>query len=326
MTTINIIEYNEQEYKEYHLEDVSQIKNKSDTNLNRWIDIETIAEPKPIEFLASTFNFHPLLIEDIVSSTHRPKLDDYEDYIFIVAKMLTYDSINRKIKTEQIRFILGEDYLITIQEKEGDVFDKIRDKLKGNKGKIRKQKPDYLLYSLLDSIVDNYFTIIETIGEDVERIESHLISDNSTNSLRNIYKIKRELIQIRKAVWPIREVISKLERVENNLIHSTTLLYVRDIYDHCVQIIETVESHREVVSSLLDIYLSSTSNKLNAVMKVLTIISTIFMPLSFIVGLYGMNFKYMPELDWHYGYFTVIGTCLTISIVMLIYFKKKKWL
>lgn len=326
MTTINIIEYNERDCHQFRYDDVNEIKRHSDQSVNRWIDIEIDADDKSIESLATTFDLHPLLVEDILSLDHRPKLDDYDDYIFIVAKMLTYDHVNRKIKTEQIRFVLGEDYLITIQEKEGDVFDKIRDKLKGNKGKIRKLKPDYLLYSLLDSIVDNYFAIIETIGEDVERIESHLITDNSNNSLKNIYKMKRELIHIRKAVWPIREVISKLERVENDLIQPTTLLYVRDIYDHCVQIIETVESHREVVSSLLDIYLSSTSNKLNAVMKVLTIISTIFMPLSFIVGLYGMNFRYMPELDWHYGYFAVLGICISISVVMLFYFKKRRWL
>lgn len=325
---IQIIHYNAQMYDEKLLSKIELCYDYRDTAAITWINIEKSDNIQEINKLANHYNLHPLLLEDIISHDQRPKLDDYDNHIFLILKMLHYNEHTNKIDAEQISLVLGKNYVISVQEvdKEGDVFDPVREKLRGNKGKVRRMGPDYLLYSLIDMVVDNYFKIIERIGERVEEIESNLITDPTTQSLRKLYSLKRELIYLRKAVWPLREVVGKLERLDSDIVKDSTVLYIKDVYDHTVQVIETIESYRDVLAGLLDIYLSSISNKLNAVMKVLTIISTIFMPLSFIVGLYGMNFKYMPELEWKYGYFAVMALCLSVSFVMIMFFRRKRWL
>jgi magnesium transporter len=209
---------------------------------------------------------------------------------------------------------------------EGDVFDPIRDRIRNGKGRIRKMGADYLAYALLDSIVDNYFIIMEKLGERIEFLEEELVTHPTAETLRVIHQLKREMIFLRKAVWPLREVVGGLERGESSLLKEATRIYLRDVYDHTIQVIDTIETYRDMISGMLDIYLSSISNRLNAVMKVLTIIATIFMPLTFIAGIYGMNFKFMPELEWRWGYPAVWLVVVFIGISMLIYFKKKRWL
>lgn len=323
-----VIFYSESIFEEKKFTELEDCLLYKELQGNLWINIESNKHVEIIESLSKKFRLHPLTIEDIFSVDQRPKLDDYEDQIFIVIKMLSYDEATNTIETEQLSLILGKNYLVSIQEsdKEGDVFNSIREKLRGSKGKIRKMGADYLLYSLIDMVVDNYFNIIEKIGEKVEEIESNLITDPTSQTLRRLYALKRELVYLRKSVWPLREVIAKLERLDSDLVQDATVLYIKDVYDHTVQVIETIESYRELLAGLLDIYLSSISNRLNSVMKVLTIISTIFMPLSFVVGLYGMNFEYIPELKWQYGYYMVIGICCLISLGMLYFFRKRRWI
>lgn len=325
---IHIIHYNEEIFDEKKFSKIEECYPYKDTKAITWINVEGADEISEIEKLGTHYGLHPLLLEDIVSNDQRPKVDDYENHIFLVIIMLDYDKLKNEIVSEQISFVLGKNYVISFQEtgKDGDVFGMIRDKLRLNKGKVRRLGADYLMYSLLDLIVDHYFDTIEKIGEHIEEIESRLITDPTTQTLRRLYALKREMIFVRKAVWPLREVVGKLERLDSNLVQDNTVLYIKDVYDHTVQVIETIESYRDILAGLLDIYLSSISNKLNAVMKVLTIISTIFMPLSFIVGIYGMNFEHMPELKWKYGYFMVIGVCLCVSGTMLMFFRRRKWL
>ncbi len=256
----------------------------------------------------------------------RPKMEDFENFLFIVLKMFQYDENETQTKTEQISLIIGSNYLISFQEDEGDVFDLIRERIRTDRGRIRKMGSDYLAYSLIDAIVDNYFTVLEKIGESIEDIEDELIKNPTPEILQKIHTLKRELIFLRKSVWPLRELISRLERWESQLIDKSIDIYLRDVYDHTIQVIDALETFRDMLSGMLDIYLTSASNRMNEVMKVLTIIATIFIPLTLVAGIYGMNFKYMPELDSPWGYPMVYVVMLIISLVMLIYFRRKKWL
>lgn len=240
--------------------------------------------------------------------------------------MFQYDENETQTKTEQISLIIGSNYLISFQEDEGDVFDLIRERIRTDRGRIRKMGSDYLAYSLIDAIVDNYFTVLEKIGESIEDIEDELIKNPTPEILQKIHTLKRELIFLRKSVWPLRELISRLERWESQLIDKSIDIYLRDVYDHTIQVIDALETFRDMLSGMLDIYLTSASNRMNEVMKVLTIIATIFIPLTLVAGIYGMNFKYMPELDSPWGYPMVYVVMLIISLVMLIYFRRKKWL
>jgi magnesium transporter len=254
-------------------------------------------------------------------------MEIYGDYIYIVVKMLYGSDPNRLVEAEQVSLILGSNFVISFQEgKEGDVFNPVRERIRSGKGLIQKMGSDYLAYSLIDTIVDNYFLILESLGERIELLEEELVAHPTATTLHGIQKFKNEMIFMRRVVWPLREVISGLGRKESPLIKETTEIYLRDVYDHTVQVMDAIEVYREMLSGMLDIYLSSVSNRLNSVMKVLTIIATIFMPLTFIAGIYGMNFKYMPELEWRWGYPTIWLIVMIIGISMLIYFKKKKWL
>ncbi|HXA01325.1 MAG TPA: magnesium/cobalt transporter CorA [Cytophagaceae bacterium] len=293
-----------------------------------WINIDGIRNHKMLEKIGAKYNLHPLLLEDISCNEQRPKLDVYDEHIFIVVKMLKFDTEEKGIIDEQVSFVLGKNYVLSFQEedKKGDVFNPNRERLKGHKGKIRKSGADYLLYTLLDTIVDNYFIILEGIGGRIEELEDDLIADPSPKRLKVLYGLKREMIYLRKSVWPLREVINKMEKGETELLLPATQIFIRDVYDHTIQVIDTVESYRDVLASMVDIYMSSISNRMNSVIKVLTIISTIFIPLTFVAGVYGMNFDYMPELKWKYGY-PVVWIFMIVSVgFMLMYFKKKKWL
>ena len=256
-----------------------------------------------------------------MSIGQNPKLEDFEKYLFIVLKAIAYNQNSKTIEIEQQSFIIGPNYVISFQETEGDTFENIRDRIRSAKGKIRKMGADYLVHGLMDSIIDNYFTILSVMGEEIEVIEEQLVKDPEPEVLSQINALKRNLIFLRKSVWPLREVISGMQRNDSKLIKTTTMAYLRDIYDHTIQVIDTIETFRDMASGMVDVYLSSLSNRTNDVMKVLTIIATIFIPLTFITGLYGMNFDFIPELHafaW--------GIMIVISAVMLIYFRKRKWI
>jgi len=249
-----------------------------------------------------------------------------DKYIYVVLRMLSLAPDNSMFSSEQVSMILADNYIITFQEQVGDVFEQIRDRIRKDKGRIRKMGCDYLVYALMDSIVDNYFLILESFGETIESIEEELIADPDKKILSKIHTTKRELILLRKSVWPLRELINAFERSESDLIDDTITVFLRDVYDHTIQIIDTVESYRDMVSGMIDLYLSSLSNKMNEVMKVLTIIATLFIPLTFVAGIYGMNFENMPELKWKFGYLGVWMIMTAVTLVMLFYFKRKKWL
>jgi magnesium transporter len=326
--TITIINYDANNLTETVVSDIEGCFSYTNNASVTWINIEGVQRHDIIEKLGKHYGLHQLMLEDISSSDQRPKLDDYDDHIFIILKMLSYNEEEKKVIAEQVSLVLGNNYVISFQEegKMGDVFNPNRERLRSNKGKIRKSGADYLLYTLVDTVVDNYFIILETIGERVEQLEGKLIADPTPERLKTLYGLKREMINLRKSVWPLREVISKMEKGESELIKPSTQVFIRDVYDHTIQVIDTVESYRDVLASMVDIYMSSISNRMNSVMKVLTIISTIFIPLTFVAGVYGMNFDYMPELKWKFGYPAVWIFMIVMVGFMLVYFRRKKWL
>lgn len=324
---ITLIDYDEVNFQEQEVKTVDQCIPFRETTTVTWINVEGVHQVEVIEKLGSCFGLHPLVLEDILNTDQRPKMEIYGDYVYIVLKMLYGSDPNRLVEAEQVSLILGSNFVISLQEgKEGDVFNPVRERIRNSKGLIRKMGSDYLVYSLIDTIVDHYFLILERLGESVELLEEELVVDPSTPTLQKIQKFKNEMIVVRRMVWPLREVVSALGRRESPLIQETTEIYLRDVYDHIVQVIDTIEVYREMLSGMLDIYLSSISNRLNSVMKVLTIIATIFMPLTFIAGIYGMNFKYMPELEWRWGYPAVWLLVVVIGLLMLVFFKRKRWL
>jgi magnesium transporter len=323
---ITIIDYDEEQFQEKEVETIDEVFPFSDKSTATWINLDGIHQVDSIEKIGKHFKIHPLVLEDIMNTGQRPKMEDFNNYLFLVLKMLSYDEEENETKTEQVSLILSSNYVISFQESEGDVFDPIRERIRTDRGRIRKMGVDYLAYSLIDAIVDNYFMVLEKIGEKIEDIEDELVKNPTPEVLHTIHRLKRELIFLRKSVWPLREVISRLERWESPLIDKSIDIYLRDVYDHTIQVIDALETFRDMLSGMLDIYLSSVSNRMNEVMKVLTIIATIFIPLTLVAGIYGMNFKYMPELDWVWGYPMVYTVMLAVSAVMLVYFRRKKWL
>jgi magnesium transporter len=324
---ITVIDYKDDQFQEREAASLEVCFPFKDTESVTWINVEGIHRPDIIEKLGQCYGLHPLVLEDIMATDQRPKMEVFGDYLFIVLKMITYNENNGGLEIEQVSLILGRNFVLSFQEgKAGDVFDPIRERLRTGKGRIRKMGADYLVYAQMDSIVDNYYSVMEKLGEEIELIEDELVTDPTPAPLRVIHRLKRDMIFLRKSVWPLREVISGLERGESPLVTDSTGIYLRDVYDHTIQVIDTIETFRDMLSGMLDIYLSSVSNRLNSVMKVLTVIATIFMPLTFIVGLYGMNFKYMPELEWRWGYPVVLVVMVAIAAWMLVLFKRKKWL
>ena len=323
---INIIDYDEEHLQEKEVRSIEECSYYKDKPTITWINIDGVHEIKVIEEIGKHFNLHPLILEDIVDTDQRPKIKDFGDYIFIILKMLYCDKKGNAIKVEQVSLILGKNYIISFQEREGDVFSFIRERIRNNIGRIRKLGADYLAYSLIDAIVDNYFTIIEKLDEEIENLEDKVIIQPNPSNVQAIHKLKRDLIFLRKSVWPLREVISFLEKGESPLVLESTNIYLRDVYGHTIQVMDTVETLRDIISGILDIYLSSINTRMNEIMKMLTIIATIFIPLTFITGIYGMNFQYMPEIKWFWGYPAVLLGMSIIGIVMVIYFKRKKWM
>ncbi len=324
-TEISIIDYDPENYQEIQIKNVEECFVYKDKSTVSWINIMGLSNTDVIERIGKGFNLHPLVIEDVLNIHQRPKLEDYRDYIFIVLKMLTYNDKSHEVESEQVSIIPGNNLVLTFQEKGGDVFEPIRTRIRNDKGVIRKKGADYLVYALIDVIVDNYFVILEQIGEEIEGLEEKVLVEPSPKVVQRIHRLKRNLINLRKSIWPLRETLGNFEKMESSLFKSSSL-YFRDIYDHTIQIIDTVETFRDMASGLLDVHLSSISNRMNEIMKMLTIIATIFIPLTFIAGIYGMNFKYIPELEWKWGYPLILIVMLGVGVTMMIYFKKKKWL
>ena len=322
----SVIQYNENFFEELFPKDPEEIIRLIDTSKNvLWINVDGIHDAEVIETLCSKLLVHKLTMEDVLSVGQRPKLDEHPEYLHAVIKMFMIDEDNTIID-EQISFILHKNILISFQEKQGDVFDAVRKRIQEGKGYIRKRKSDYLLYALIDSVVDHYFVILENLGELIESIEMELLENPTKQTLNKLHTIRRETLELRRSVYPLREVISRLEKIDESIINPEVRVFIRDLYDHTIQVIDTIEVMRESALALMDLYMNSISNKLNEIMKVLTIMASIFIPLTFVAGVYGMNFVNMPELEWHYGYYLILGFMLLMVVGMLGYFKSKKWL
>lgn len=290
-----------------------------------WINFDGIHDVKVIEEIGNHYSIDMLVLEDIVNSTQRPKIEDYTDYVHIVLKMLTCNSRTNEIESEQVSFVFNSKMVLSFQEKNTDDFETVRDRIRKN-GKIRRMGTDYLVYSLLDYIIDNYFLVLEKTGEKIELLEDEVLTSSSKDTIKKIHELKREIIAIKKLVWPMRDILGILIKPENEFINESLIMYLRDAYDHIMEIIETIEAYKDFMAGLHDIYLSNISQRMNEIMKVLTLISTIFIPLTFLAGLYGMNFKNMPELELRYGYYVLLFIMLVLALGMIKYYRKKKWL
>lgn len=324
-TIITIVDYDENTIQEKRTNFVEESFPFKNSPTKSWINVDGVHQVDILEKIGKHFDIHPLVLEDIAHIGQRPKVEEYASYIFIELNMIFFHESKVELESDQISFVLGNNFLLTFQEKERDIFHPIRERLRSENLRIRKLGVDYLLYSLIDMVVDNYFVVLEKMGEKLEELEETVMSRPTNKTLHLINQTKREMIALRKSVWPAREVISELYRSESPLINDTTDVYFRDVYDHTVQVMDTIENYRDIISGIQEIYLSSISIKTNEVMKVLTVISTIFIPLTFIVGIYGMNFRNMPELNWDWAYFAVMGIMFVIAVGMLFYFKRKKW-
>jgi magnesium transporter len=322
---ITVIDYDASRYEEKQINLVEECFPYRDTSTVTWINIDGLNDTRTIEEIAQCYSIHPLILKDLQNTGQRPKMQDLESYLYLTIKMMTIDDKTQEISIEHVSMIMGSTYLISFQENVGDVFDPVRERIR-REGRIRKFGPDYLVYALIDDIVDNYFLVMETLEERVEDLEEELVVNATPQSLSKLNKLKKEMIHLRKAVWPLREMISALDREDSPLIRAETRIYFRDVYDHIIQVIDTLETFRDMVSGMIDIYLSSLSYRMNEIMKVLTLIATIFIPLTFVAGVYGMNFDYMPELRHPYGYFMVWGVMIGVVVVMLVYFRKRQWI
>ncbi|NCO59805.1 MAG: magnesium and cobalt transport protein CorA [Deltaproteobacteria bacterium CG_4_8_14_3_um_filter_51_11] len=323
---LTVIKFNPDSLHEVELVKPFNLESCIEGDTVSWINFCGIHDIATVAALGERLSIHPLVLEDIVNTRQRPKVEIYEGYIYIVLKMLSYDRVEARLDSEQVSLIMGPGYVVTFQERPGDVFDPVRQRLRAGRGRIRGSGPDYLTYALMDVIVDNYFIALEAIEDQIEGIEDELFSKPSSRLVATIHNLKRVMIVLRKAVWPLREILLGLERGESDVIKTSTVPYFRDVYDHSIQVIDTVESLRDVLSGYLDIYLTSVSNRMNEIMKVLTIMATIFIPLTFIAGIYGMNFDFMPELKWPWAYPALWGVMLVIGGGMIWIFRRKKWL
>jgi magnesium transporter len=291
-----------------------------------WYTVDGVHNVEILKTLGENFGLHPLVVEDIGNTTQRPKLEAFDQYYFLAAKMISYDAKTARVQTEHISLVYGEGFVLLFLQDPGDLFAPIRQRIESGKGRIRSNGADYLVYAIIDAVVDYYFHVLEEVGERLEKLEDEVVVRPTISTLRAIHHMKRELIALRRSIWPMREVVNVMVRDESSFVSSGVKIFLRDLYDHTVHVIDSVETMRDIITGTLDIYLSSVSNRLNEVMKVLTVMSSIFIPLTFIVGIYGMNFHYMPELEWHWGYPAVWVAMISISISLMMLFKRKKWI
>ena len=323
---IDVVRFSSQALLEQQVDSLSDALALQDSTQSLWLNINGLHDTQLISRIGDHFHIHALTLEDILNTVQRPKVETFDRYIYIVLNMLQYDADTNKVASEQLSLILTENALISFQESKGDVFDSVRERLRSGSGRIRKAGCDYLAYALIDAVVDHYFSILEQAGSLIDEIEEDILDVDHSAALQDLHDLRREILHLRKQIWPLREVINLLSRETTKLIQTDTTLFLRDVYDHTIQVIETIESYRDLLAGLTDLYISIGSNRMNEVMKVLTIISTIFIPISFIAGVYGMNFKRMPELDWAWGYPMVWAVMVVVVVMLLFYFKHKRWL
>jgi magnesium transporter len=323
---LHILDYNATDFTEKDVETISESLQFKEKPTVTWLNVTGVHDETIIHDIGEKFEIHPLVLEDIANTTQRPKMEDHDNYLFVIIKMGYFNEALKEISLEQVSLLIGKDFVISLQEKEGDILDSLRERIRTGKGKIRRMGSDYLMYSIIDTIVDNYFFILENVGEQIEGIEAGLMRSADQNLLGRVYHLRHELAYLRRSIWPMREVVSTLQRIVNKLVHHDTFVYLRDVYDHTVQLVETLETFREMSSGMLELYQSTVSNKMNEVMKVLTIFAAIFIPLTFAAGVYGMNFEFMPELKWKLAYPVWWIAIIIVTLAMLWYFKKKRWL
>lgn len=320
---LELISYNQEHYNRFDQASIDTLLKEMKPDHVNWINLDGLTDATVIEKLQSNFSLHALLVEDILID-QRPKAEEYDDYLFFTLKML-FKIDKDKIEYEQISFVLGTNYLLSFQQFAGDLFDPFRERIRQDLGKVRKKKADYLLYRLIDIIVDNYYVVLDNIGEQIEEIEDSIHTDSSERTFHRIQSLKKELIYLRKSVHPLREALSTVIKGETSFVEEENFRYFSDVYDHTVHLIDSLDTYKDLTASLMDIHINTMNRKMNEVMKLLTVITTIFIPLTFIAGIYGMNFEYMPELRWEYGYPAVLVTMGIVFIGMIVYFKKKKW-
>lgn len=321
-----LFEYNKDEVEERTPTSVPDCFPLGRTGFVAWLNIDGLHDVEQLRSLGERAGLHPLVLEDVVSIGQRPKVEEYDDQLYIVLRALEYDETRASVSEDQISIVLGHDYVLSFQEQPGDSFDPIRARIRSGKGPLRDRPADFLAYTLVDATVDEYFNVVEKVGDRLEALEDEVMGGPSREIISEVHHVRRELLVMRRAVWPLRDVLNSLVREQNELISEPTRVFLRDAYDHTVQVIDTIETMRELLSSLMDLYLSNVSNRMNEVMKVLTIIATLFIPLTFIVGIYGMNFERMPELQWRWGYPAVLLLMAVVAGGMLRYFRRKKWL
>lgn len=312
-----------EEFDTRHLEEVFKVFDSAEGVV--WVNIDGLHDVEVISAVCEKMGVHKLTVEDVLGVGQRPKFEEHRQYLYVVVRMFLLEEGSSEVEDEQLSFILKGNLLVTFQEREGDVFNYVRNRIREGKGLIRKRSADYLLYALIDSVVDFYFLILEKKGEEIEHIEESVMEDPHESILSELHRVRRAVMQLRRSIYPLRDVMNKFERAEEPLVKEENKIFIRDLYDHTIQVIETVEVFRDTISGTVDLYMNSVSNKMNNVMKVLTIIATIFIPLTFIAGVYGMNFENMPELGWWWAYYAVWGTMLLMAAAMVFYFKKKRW-
>ena len=324
-SVLDLIQYSPEELLHTTVTKVSQIDKKTKPGYCHWINVDGLHNINLIKDLGHHYSLNPLMLEDILNTEQRPKLDAYDDVLFFPMKMMYLDE-NLEMETEQFSLVLGDDYVLSFREKESDFFKELISRIKNPESRLRQQNNNYLFYSLVDTLVDSYFVVLDDLSDDVESIEEEVFFKPTSNTLKRIQTAKKELIHFRRTLYPTRDALLKLQEIEHSVINDTTTVYFNDILDHLNILIDTYESCRDLVANLMDTYMTLISNRMNEIMKVLTIISTIFIPLSFIAGVYGMNFDNMPELSWKYGYFLVLGVMFAAVIGMLFYFRRKHWI
>jgi magnesium transporter len=324
---LSLMYYDGEQLVEEEVTDVSVCRTWLSRPGVTWINVEGVHQIDLLEQFGTVFGLHPLVLEDIANTGQRPKVEDYGGYLYIVMRMLSLHAAMQEVVGEQVSLIVGPNFVISFQEGiAGDAFNPIRERLRTAKGRMRRESADYLVYSLIDAIVDGYFVLLEKLGEQIEVLDERMLANRAGDVARTIHLLKREMIWLRKAVWPLREMINTLQRAETPLIRASTGVYLKDVYDHTIEVIDTVETYRDVLSGMLENHLSLLTTRLNEIMKVLTVISTIFIPLTFITGIYGMNFRFMPELEWRWGYPLALLAMAIVGVAMYFYYRRKKWL
>ncbi|MEM9923028.1 MAG: magnesium/cobalt transporter CorA [Cyanobacteria bacterium P01_D01_bin.50] len=326
-TKVTLIDYNQNQVTSKKISIPEDCANYLHTESVSWVDVQGLGNTDILQEIGKVFELHPLVLEDVVNVPERPKIEDYEDQLVIISRMVMPKENSNGFQSEQVSFVLGKNYLLTVQEEPTcDCFGPVRLRINNNKGIIRKQGADYLAYALLDAIIDGFFPVLEDYGERIEGLEEEVIVNPTRKTLQKIYRIRRELLQLRRAIWPQRSAINSLIRDSNELISEEVRIYLRDCYDHAVQVMDMVETYRELASGLMDVYLSAVSNRMNEIMKLLTVFSWIFLPLTFIAGLYGMNFEYMPGVKTPWGFWLCVTAMVSIAVGLLLFFRRSGWL